>query len=308
MQSQRTLHVNTGEGNVRLDRYLAEECADLSRSCIQKLIKEGYARVNGIAARPSLRLKGGENIIVSLPPCPTLSPPLPEDIPLSLVYEDDDLVVIDKPPGLTVHPAPGHPSHTLVNALLACCSQLAPTDDLSRPGIVHRLDKDTSGLMMVAKNIPAYTNLTKQFKSRSVTKRYLVLVRGHLASQQGIIETPIGRNKRNRKRMTVTPDGRESCTYYQVMSYPGDHTLVEATLKTGRTHQIRVHFLSIDHPVIGDATYGVKSPFLKRQFLHSHYLDFKLPSTGKHVEFRSELPHDLQQALEQVQIAAGQRS
>jgi 23S rRNA pseudouridine1911/1915/1917 synthase len=281
-----------------LDTFLAQQLRDLSRSRLQKLIKDGYVTINGCPAKAGYKLKRGESLSIVVPPIPTISLTA-EDIPVTVVYEDDDLLVIDKPPGLTVHPAPGHPAHTLVNALLAHCSRLAPTDDASRPGIVHRLDKDTSGLMMVAKSASAYANLVNQFKSHSVVKRYLVLVRGRISSPQDIIEAPIGRSKRNRKRMTVTPDGREASTHYRVVKYFDSYTLVEASPQTGRTHQIRVHFSSIGHPVVGDATYGARSPFFKRQFLHSHYLGFMHPSSGEFMEFRSELPADLRHVLEQ---------
>ena len=305
MQLQRRLVVSSEHSGCRLDTFLSQECESLSRSYIQKLIKEGFATVNDMPARASLKLKTGDSVFLVLPsPPPTVL--IPEDIPVAIVYEDDDLIVVDKPPGLTVHPAPGHPSHTLVNALLARCPRLAPSDDPARPGVVHRLDKDTSGLMMVAKHLSSYTNLADQIKSRSVVKRYLVLVRGHLSPQKGVIDSPIGRSKRNRKRMTVAPDGRQACTQYRVVRYLESYTLAEATLETGRTHQIRVHLSSIGHPVVGDSTYGAKSPFLKRQFLHSHCLGFRLPSNGEYVEFRSDLPPDLQHALEQADKGASE--
>jgi 23S rRNA pseudouridine1911/1915/1917 synthase len=305
MQFQRRLLVSSEHSGCRLDTFLAQECKNLSRSYLQKLIKEGFATVNDAPAMASLKLKDGDSVFLIVPSSSPTTP-IPEDIPVGVVYEDDDLVVVDKPPGLTVHPAPGHPSHTLVNALLARCPRLAPSGDPARPGIVHRLDKDTSGLMMVAKHLSSYTNLAGQIKSRSVVKRYLVLVQGHLSPRKGLIEAPIGRSKRNRKRMTVTTDGREACTQYRVVRYLEGYTLAEATLETGRTHQIRVHLSSIGHPVVGDATYGARSPFLKRQFLHSHCLGFKLPSTGEYVEFHSDLPPDLHHALEQVEKDASE--
>ena len=297
-QSRYSFDVGPEESGRRLDAFLAQQLRDLSRSRLQKLIKEGHVTINGCPAKAGCKLKKDDCLAVVVPSIPMTSLAA-EDIPVTVVYEDDDLLVIDKPPGLTVHPAPGHPAHTLVNALLAHCSRLAPTDDASRPGIVHRLDKDTSGLMMVAKSASAYANLVNQFKSHSVVKRYLVLVRGRISSPQGVIEAPIGRSKHNRKHMTVTPDGREASTHYRVVEYFDIYTLVEASPKTGRTHQIRVHFSSIGHPVVGDSTYGARSPFLKRQFLHSHYLGFMHPSSGEFMEFRSELPADLRHVLEQ---------
>jgi 23S rRNA pseudouridine1911/1915/1917 synthase len=227
---------------------------------------------------------------------------LPESIPFGILYEDGDVLVIDKPAGLPVHPAPGHPGHTLVNGLLAYLSTLPDTGDALRPGIVHRLDMDTSGVMLVAKNRVAHAHLAEQFKSRSVTKVYLALVRGRLSPENGAIEAPIGRDPRNRKRMAVVTEhrGRPARTGYHVVRYTDSYTLLEVAPETGRTHQIRVHLAAIGHPVVGDTTYGVSSPHLSRQFLHSSRLGFHLPGTGEHVEFESELPADLQQALETI--------
>lgn len=285
----------------RLDKYIPQRYKELTRSYVQRLIKEGRVKVNNCTAKASSKLNAGDKVIINLPPPspPSLSP---EIIPLTVVYEDDSLIVIDKPAGLPVHPAPGHPSHTLVNALLAHCPDLPGINGSLRPGIVHRLDKDTSGLMVVAKKSATQLNLSQQLKSRSMNKRYLVLVRGHLLPQQGTIEAPIARHKRDRKRMAVTYEGREACTYYRVVRYLGDYTLVEATLKTGRTHQIRVHFSAIGFPVVGDGVYGVRSPFLARQFIHACTLGFTLPSTGEYVEFNSELPADLKQMLERIDL------
>jgi len=208
--------------------------------------------------------------------------------------------VIDKPAGLAVHPAPGHPGHTLVNAVLFHFPHLADIGDSLRPGIVHRLDKDTSGLMLVAKNRIAQANLINQFKARSVSKAYLALVKGHLTPERGVIEAEIGRDPRNRKRMAVVSGGREARTEYQVVQYTGDYTLLEIRPETGRTHQIRVHLVAIGYPVVGDSVYGVKSPHLSRQFLHACRLGFKLPSIGEYAEFTSQLPPDLQQALRDI--------
>ena len=201
-----------------------------------------------------------------------------------------------------MHPAPGHPEHTLVNAVLSHFPQLAESGgERLRPGIVHRLDKDTSGLVVVAKNREALANLSGQFKSRSVTKIYLTLVKGYLKPGSGLIEASLGRNRGNRKRMAITENGKEARTRYRVLKYYQDgYTLLEVTLETGRTHQIRVHLAAIGFPVAGDITYGVKAPFLSRQFLHAHRIEFILPSTGETVAFQSELPPDLKQALEQI--------
>ena len=285
---------------VRLDKYVGEKCSELSRTHAQKLIADGYITVNDrVVAKVGLKLDIGDRLDIIIPPT-TPTPLSPEAIPLNIVYEDDDLLVVDKPAGLAVHPAPGHPSHTLVNAILSHLPGLAETSDSLRPGIVHRLDKDASGLMVVAKNNAAQLNLIDQFKARSVVKAYLVLVKGRLTPEDGIIEAPIGRDPRNRKRMAVVADGREARTQYHVIKYMDNYTLLEVKTETGRTHQIRVHLLAIGYPVVGDATYGVKSDHLSRQFLHACRLGFHLPSNGEYVEFTSELPPDLAQALKEI--------
>ena len=283
----------------RLDRYVVEKCPELSRTQAQKLIGGGYITVNDHVAKAGLKLNTGDRLTIALPPAPPSSL-TPEAIPLNILYEDDDLLVIDKPAGLTVHPAPGHPSHTLVNAILSHFPHLADIGDSLRPGIVHRLDKDTSGVMLVAKNSAAQANLINQFKARSVVKAYRVLVKGHLTPEHGVIEAPIGRDPRNRKYMAVAAEGKEARTDYQVVKYIGDCTLLEIRPETGRTHQIRVHLAAIGYPVVGDPMYGVKSLYLSRQFMHACRLGFKLPSTGEYVEFKSELPPDLEQALKDI--------
>ena len=284
---------------LRLDKYVGEKCSELSRTHAQKLIADGYITVNDRTAKASTKLNIGDRVDIIIPP--TAPAPLsPEAIPLNIIYEDDDLLVVDKPAGLAIHPAPGHPSHTLVNAILSHLPSLAETGDSLRPGIVHRLDKDASGIMVVAKNNAAQLNLIDQFKARSVVKAYLVLVKGHLTPEDGIIEAPIGRDPRNRKRMAVVAEGREARTRYHVIKYMGNYTLLEVRTETGRTHQIRVHLKAIGYPVVGDNMYGVKSDHLSRQFLHACRLGFHLPSTGEYVEFTSELPPDLAQALKAI--------
>lgn len=282
----------------RLDKYVGEKCPELSRTQAQKLIAEGCITVNDHLAKASLKLNIGDRLTITIPPTP--SPLSPEAIPLNIIYEDDDLLVIDKPAGLAIHPAPGHPSHTLVNAILSRFPDLPDTGDSLRPGIVHRLDKDTSGVMLVAKNSAAQLNLINQFKTHSVAKAYLVLVKGHLAPEDGVIEAPIGRDPRNRKRMAVVAEGREARTGYHVIQYMGNYTLLEVRPETGRTHQIRVHLSAIGYPVVGDSLYGVKSAYLSRQFIHACRLGFQLPSTGKYVEFTSDLRPDLEQALKDI--------
>ena len=283
----------------RLDKYVVEKCPTLSRTYAQKLIGEGCVTVNDRVAKAGLKLNIGDRVNIVIPPAPP-SPLSPEAIPLNIIYEDDDLLVIDKAAGLAVHPAPGHYTHTLVNAILSHFPDLPATSGSLRPGIVHRLDKDASGVMVVAKNSAAQLNLINQFKTRSVVKAYQVLVKGHLTPELGVIEAPIGRDPRNRKRMAVVTEGREARTQYNVVKHIGNYTLLEVRPETGRTHQIRVHLLAIGYPVVGDPVYGVKSTYLSRQFLHASRLGFHLPSTGKYVEFTSDLPSDLEQALKEI--------
>ncbi len=284
----------------RLDRFVAARCPGLSRTHAQELIAAGLVTVNGRPARSSFRLSPGDSVRVTVPPEP---PPRlqPEDIPLNIVYEDGDVLVIDKPAGLTVHPAPGHPGHTLANAILNHLPGLSAEAGSLRPGLVHRLDRDTSGLLVVAKSRAAQADLSEQFQTRAVAKTYLVLVKGKLSPESGIIEANIGRDPRHRQRMAVVAGGREARTGYRVVRYIRDDSLLEIKPETGRTHQIRVHLAAIGHPVVGDATYGVKSPYLGRQFLHASRLGFRLPSTGRYVEFESPLPPDLERALAEIE-------
>ena len=274
-------------------------CPGLSRTQAQKLVANGYVTVNNRVAKAGLRLNIGDRVDVIIPPPPP-SPLSPEAIPLSIIYEDEDVLVLDKPAGLVVYPAPGHPSNTLVNAILSHFPHLADISDSLRPGIVHRLDKDTSGVMLVAKSSAAQANLVEQFRARSVVKAYLVLVKGRLTPETGIIEAPIGRDPANRKLMAIVAGGREARTEYRVIRYLDDYTLLEVKPETGRTHQIRVHLVAIGYPVVGDKVYGIKSPFLSRQFVHAWRLGFRLPSTGEYVEFKAELPQDLAQALKAI--------
>ncbi len=294
----RKLELIANRSGVRLDKYVAEECVELSRSYIQRLIGNGHVTVNNCVAKGRLKLNVGDRVVLVIPP-PTPSTPLPEEIPLAIVYEDNDLLVVDKPAGLTVHPAPGHSSHTLVNAVLAHCPDIEINGSL-RPGIVHRLDKNTSGLIIVAKNDAAHRDLSDQIKTRSVIKRYLVLVEGCLSPDRGIIEAPVGRDPSHRKRMAVVSGGREAFTQYQVIKNMDNYTLLEVTIKTGRTHQIRVHLSAIGFPVVGDEVYGRMSPILNRQFVHACYLGFRLPSSGEYMELRSDLPVDLKEAMERI--------
>jgi 23S rRNA pseudouridine1911/1915/1917 synthase len=296
------LQFNSPVPNIRLDKYLTEVLPQFSRAYLQKLIGQGHVLVNGKRAKASQVLSKVDRITVELPPL--CAHPLAEPIPLAIIYEDEDILVIDKPAGLTVHPAPGHPSHTLVNAILAHCPGLHVTNEPMRPGIVHRLDKDTSGLMVIVKNEFALEYLAAQFKDRTVTKRYLVLVKGRLSPERGMIEAPIGRDPHNRRRMAIVEAGKEAGTQYQVWKYLDNYTLVEVAPLTGRTHQIRIHLSAIGYPVAGDRIYGAKSAYLNRQFVHAYRLGFRLPSTKQYREFISPLPMDLEQALEHLARSA----
>jgi 23S rRNA pseudouridine1911/1915/1917 synthase len=294
----KSFHLRVLEAGLRLDKYISQACPELSRTRAQKLVEDGHITVNGKKVRSSFKLQAGDAVDILIPP-PTPSTLAPEAIPLKVLFEDRDLMVVDKPAGLTVHPAPGHYTHTLANAVLALLPGLdaAGTD---RPGIVHRLDKDTSGLILIAKNPLAHMKLADQFKSRSVSKVYLALVKGRMSPDKGVIEAEIGRDPRDRQRMAVVTRGREARTEYEVLRYIDNHTLLEVRPRTGRTHQIRVHLAAIGFPVIGDATYGLKSDYLSRQFLHASKLGFRLPSSGEYREFESPLPPDLVRALELI--------
>ncbi|MFC1938809.1 RluA family pseudouridine synthase [Chloroflexota bacterium] len=300
MPAFKVVSLTVSEPGMRLDRYLAEKCPELSRTQAQKLVSDGLVTINEQVAKAGYKLSTGDRVRITLPP-PDESPS-PEAMPLSIVYEDNDLLVVDKPAGLTVHPAPGHPSHTLINAILSHVPRLPEADDFRRPGVVHRLDKDASGLIVVAKNSTSQLNLINQFKARSVVKAYLVLVKGCLTPDDGVIEAPIGRDPRHRKRMAVVAEGegRGARTNYHVLRHIGEYTLLEVRPETGRTHQIRVHLAAIGYPVFGDRVYGARSDSLPRLFLHACRLGFKLPTSGEYKEFTSNLPPDLERVLEEL--------
>lgn len=296
-ETSQILHFKSNSNGQRLDQFLASRCQDLSRSRIQKLIAEGHVKVDGLEIKASFKLKQGQEVnvnVVDTPPNPMPAQP----IPLNITYEDKSLLVIDKPAGLTVHPGPGHRDHTLANAVLAHYPKLKEIGGPLRVGIVHRLDKDTSGLLVVAKNEKTHVNLATQFELRQVTKIYLALVLGKVSPPEAIIEAPIGRDPRDRKRMTVIKTGKEAITHYRILRQYKSHTLLEIRPKTGRTHQIRVHLASVGHALEGDMVYGKKNPPLDRQFLHAHMLIFKHPLTKKELEFKSELSSDLHRFLD----------
>ena len=297
---ERQIELVVDEGPSRLDRFLAERAGGLSRSAIQRLIDDGRVTVNAELAKASYQVRPGDRVVACVPQ-PGSEEPAAEVIPLGIVYEDQVLIVIDKPAGMVIHPAPGHQSGTLVNALLAHCPELAGDSQDRRPGIVHRLDRDTSGLILVAKNEQIRRALQRQFQARQVHKVYLALLDGYLEAAHGRIEAPLGRDPRHRQRMAVVPGGREAITEYRLLATfaGGDYSLVEAEPKTGRTHQIRVHFASIGHPVVGDTVDGRRRTSLPvpRQFLHAQRLGFTHPLTGRPLQFEAPLPDDLAAAL-----------
>ena len=295
----RTLTLEVDGDGERLDKYLDRTCPDLSRSRIKALISEGSAVLDGRPAKPATRLKSGQTVVLEIPEARegTLEPQL---MPLNIVYEDGDLLVVDKPAGLTVHPAPGHPDGTLANAVLAHCPDLQGIGGAVRPGIVHRLDKNTSGLIVVAKNDLAHRSLSEQLKERSFTKEYIALTHGSVKPTEAIIDAPIGRSNANRQRMAVVEGGRDAVTRYRVMCHFPAHTLVKVRPTTGRTHQIRVHFSSIGYPLVGDSTYGKPDNKLNRHFLHASTLGFVHPSDGGYREFSAPLPLELAAFLEVI--------
>ncbi|MEE2656623.1 MAG: RluA family pseudouridine synthase [Chloroflexota bacterium] len=296
--TSRTQEFSVCKAGLRLDQFLGSCCPDMTRSRLANLIRGGLAMVNSLPAKPSQKVRLGDIVTLTIPP-PTRLGLEPEDIPINILYEDADLMVIDKPWGLTVHPAPGHQSHTLVNGLLALRSNFSGIGGVQRPGIVHRLDKDTSGLMLVAKNDAAHHSLAMQLQKRIIHKHYLALVWGKPNPATGVIEAAIARDLRNRKRMAVVPQGRASVTNYETVEVFPEVSLVEVRPVTGRTHQIRIHLTSIGHPLVGDTLYSnKKTDLVERQFLHAEKLAFELPSTGEVLEVSSPLPSDLQRALD----------
>lgn len=282
----------------RIDKYITEAMNDVSRSQVQLWIGDGLVTVNGAGVKSNAKLAEGDRIELQIPE-PTAVEIIAEDIPLEVVYEDSDLIVINKPRGLVVHPAPGHTSGTLVNALMYHCKDLSGINGELRPGIVHRIDKDTSGLLMAAKNDRAHASLAAQLKDHSVNRRYIALVHGHLSHDQGTIDAPIGRDTNDRKMYTVTErNSKHAVTHFNVTERINDYTLLELKLETGRTHQIRVHMKFIGHPLVGDPIYGRnKGIKMNGQALHAAVLGFVHPATGEYMEFSAPLPQDMEDVL-----------
>ena len=316
----RELVATSDDSGVRLDRYVASRCPDLSRTRVQELIESGHVLVDGRSAKGAYKLRGGERITVEVMERPPIVATA-EAIPLDVLYEDEDVIVINKPAGMTVHAGAGNVSGTLVNALLGRGQSLSQSGDPLRPGIVHRLDKETSGVILVAKNDAAHAKLGEAFRQRKVKKTYIALVQGSLKEKSGRIELAIGRDPIHRTRMTTErkawhgaaiTNPREARTDWRVLAKIDSTTLVEVQLHTGRTHQIRVHFSALKHPVVGDTLYGAATqlpagkgtlPALGRNFLHAAKLGFEQPRTGKWIEVRAALPTELKDFLSKLSAA-----
>ncbi len=314
------MQIEVGEVEVdqRLDLFLRAHCPELSRSRIQSLIKEGRVQVNGAEVRPAYLVQAGDRIAVEVPePQPLAAEP--ESIPLDIVYEDAELLVVNKAPGMTVHPAPGARAGTLVNALLHYCTDLSGINGVLRPGIVHRLDKDTSGLMVVAKSDAAHRHLAEQLQERHIERRYSALVWGTPKEESGAVDAPLGRNPKNRKKMGIVEDGRAARTHYQTVERYDFTSLLQLKLDTGRTHQIRVHMQHIGHPVFGDSVYagrerteGIRPEMrrrarwmlslIKRQALHARELHFTHPLSGERMAFSAEWPDDMRDVVEAARV------
>lgn len=291
----------------RIDKYITEALeAEVSRSQIQLWIKDGAVKVNGTTVKSNYKVSAGDQIAVMIPEPESLDIPA-EDLQLEIAYEDADVVVINKPRGMVVHPAPGHTRGTVVNGLLHHCTDLSGINGMLRPGIVHRIDKDTTGLLMAAKNDLAHTSLAAQLKEHSVTRKYIALVHGNVPHDRGTVDAPIGRDSNDRKLFTVTPrNSKHAVTHFIVKERIGAFTLLELQLETGRTHQIRVHMKYIGHPLVGDPAYGrPKDNELAGQALHAAILGFKHPRTGDYLEFSAPLPEDMEKLLHRLRSLNG---
>lgn len=285
---------------LRVDKYLTEVCEDLSRTEIQEYFEQGLVRVNQKTVKPSFKVKDNDVIDVDAKEDEPLTIEK-ENIPLDIVYEDEDVVVVNKPSGMVVHPAPGHYQHTLVNALLYHCNELSNLGGDVRAGIVHRIDKDTSGLLVVCKTNVAHKSLSEQLKEKTTTRKYIAIVTGSISHNLGKINAPIGRDPDNRQKMAVVENGKSAVTHFKVLDRFKDFTLVELQLETGRTHQIRVHMAYIGHPVINDPLYGTKKQTTEfGQYLHAQTLGFRHPRTNQYLEFSSNLPQEFNDKIEEL--------
>lgn len=287
----------------RIDSYIVDKNINLSRTAIKRLLDEGKILVNGKKQKPSYKPEVGDIITIEIMK-PKVVELKPQDIPIDIIYEDKDIIVVNKPKGMVVHPANGNPDGTLVNAILAKCKDsLSGIGGEIRPGIVHRLDKDTSGLLIIAKNDQAHINMSKQIQDRKVIKKYIALVKGVIGENTATIDMPIARSTKDRKKMAVDPKGKEAITHYKVLQRYDKYTLLEIKIDTGRTHQIRVHMSYIGHPVVGDMQYSNgKNEFgIEGQMLHSKYLEFDHPITGKRLKLEAPLPEYFEQVLNELE-------
>ena len=294
--------VEEDEDGDRLDVYLADQFVDMSRSYIQKIIKDKKVTVNGKVEKAKYLVKEEDKIVIEIPK-PKVLEVVPQDIPIEIVYEDDDIIIVNKPQGMVVHPAPGNYEGTLVNAILYHCKgNLSSINGVIRPGIVHRIDKDTSGILMIAKNNNAHNCLAEQLKDHSITREYEFICHGVFKEDNITVDRPIGRNPKDRLKMAIVPNGKRAVTHFEVIERFNGYTHVRARLETGRTHQIRVHAMSINHPLVGDPVYGPKNSKIKLngQALHAKKLGFIHPTTKEYVEFDSELPDYFQKLLEKL--------
>ncbi|WP_273324778.1 RluA family pseudouridine synthase [Vallitalea guaymasensis] len=289
-----TFLIEAEDAGMRIDKFISDRMPDYSRSFIQKLIKENDLTVNNSEIKSNYKLKARDEINIVIPEPKELDI-VAEDIPLDIVYEDKDVILVNKPQGMVVHPAPGHYTGTLVNAIMYHCKDdLSGINGVMRPGIVHRIDKDTSGVLIICKNDKAHESIAKQLKDHTITRKYNAIVYNNLKEDEGKINAPIGRHPVNRKQMAVNPiNGKEAITHYKVLERINQYTYVELQLETGRTHQIRVHMTSINHPLLGDPVYGPKSDRfkLKGQALHARVLGFVHPTTNEYMEFEAPLPN-----------------
>ena len=294
------LTVSPEEAGVRIDKYLTEQLPDITRSYLQKLLKDGSVQMNGKSVKTSTKTASGAVIELTIPE-PEEPEILPEDIPLDILYEDSDVILINKPKDMVVHPAAGHYTGTLVNALMYHCKgDLSGINGVLRPGIVHRIDKDTTGVLIICKNDKAHNALAEQLKEHSITRKYRAIVCGNLKEDEGTVDAPLGRHPQDRKKMAIVrTGGKRAVTHYRVLERFGNYTYIECQLETGRTHQIRVHMASLGHPLLGDEVYGrVKSPFkLEGQTLHAMVLGFIHPTTGEYMEFEAPLPEYFEKLL-----------
>lgn len=295
----RNFLVDEGYEKVRIDKFLSDLNKDFTRSHIQKIIDQGLVNVNGKSVKSSYKLSKNDEVIIHIP-TPKVMNIEPYDYPLDIIYEDDDILIVNKEKGMVVHPAPGHYNDTLVNAIMFHCKDnLSGINGELRPGIVHRIDRDTTGVLVICKNDFAHENIAKQLKEHSITRKYYAIVVGNVKDDSGKIDAPIGRNPNDRKKMAIVKDGRTAVTHYKVLERFGNYTFIECELETGRTHQIRVHMKSIGHPLLGDDVYGAhKSQFnLDGQTLHAGVLGFIHPRTGEYVEFTAKLPDYFEKIL-----------